>query len=370
MGGHVHLQFAEHCASLVSVYSTHPHSEEGYLMAAVKFTLNGKPQTVDVAPAMPLLWVLRDTLGMTGTKFGCGMALCGACTVHIDGQPVRSCVTPISSVAGKKVTTIEGLSPDRSAPDPAGLDRGRRAAVRLLPVRADHDRGGAAGQDGEPHRRRYRRGHAQQHLPLRNLSADPQGGPSCRRTEARREVRNERRQSNLSRRGFLRQRPRGLLRSASSCPATRAAPKRPRASKLNAFVHVGTDDVVTLFIHKAEMGQGTVTSLSMLLAEELECDWKKIRTEFPRRSSREYGRMQGVFGSAEHSHVVRFAAQRRRRGARDADCRPRRSSGASTRAHCRAENSTVINTATGRALTYGSLAEAASKLHAAGQVPR
>ena len=85
-------------------------------MAAVKFTLNGKPATVDVAPAMPLLWVLRDTLGMTGTKFGCGMSLCGACTVHLNGQPVRACVTPISSVANKTVTTIEGLSPDRSNP--------------------------------------------------------------------------------------------------------------------------------------------------------------------------------------------------------------------------------------------------------------
>jgi isoquinoline 1-oxidoreductase alpha subunit len=85
-------------------------------MAAVKFTLNGKPQTVDMAPAMPLLWVLRDTLGMTGTKFGCGMALCGACTIHVNGQPVRSCVTPIASVAGKTVTTIEGLSADNSHP--------------------------------------------------------------------------------------------------------------------------------------------------------------------------------------------------------------------------------------------------------------
>jgi isoquinoline 1-oxidoreductase subunit alpha len=81
-------------------------------MAAVKFTLNDKPQTVDVVPQMPLLWVLRDTLGMTGTKFGCGMQLCGACTVHVNGQPVRSCGTPISSVAGKNVRTIEGLSPD------------------------------------------------------------------------------------------------------------------------------------------------------------------------------------------------------------------------------------------------------------------
>jgi isoquinoline 1-oxidoreductase subunit alpha len=83
---------------------------------AIQFIVNGKPQSVDVPPNMPLLWVLRDTLGMTGTKFGCGMALCGACTVHIDGDATRSCITPISSVAGKKITTIEGLSPDRSHP--------------------------------------------------------------------------------------------------------------------------------------------------------------------------------------------------------------------------------------------------------------
>lgn len=80
-------------------------------MAAITFTLNGKTQTLtDVSPDMPLLWVLRDKLEMTGTKFGCGMALCGACTVHIDGEPTRSCVTAISTVAGKRVTTIEGIS--------------------------------------------------------------------------------------------------------------------------------------------------------------------------------------------------------------------------------------------------------------------
>jgi len=83
---------------------------------AIQFIVNGKPQSVDVPGNMPLLWVLRDTLGMTGTKFGCGMALCGACTVHIEGEATRSCITPISSVAGKKITTIEGLSPDRSHP--------------------------------------------------------------------------------------------------------------------------------------------------------------------------------------------------------------------------------------------------------------
>jgi isoquinoline 1-oxidoreductase subunit alpha len=83
---------------------------------AISFTLNGSRQTVDVPPQMPLLWVLRDTLGLTGTKFGCGMALCGACTVHVNGSAVRSCVTQMSSVAGKTVTTIEGLSVDTTQP--------------------------------------------------------------------------------------------------------------------------------------------------------------------------------------------------------------------------------------------------------------
>ena len=83
---------------------------------AVSFILNGKSQTVDVNPAMPLLWVLRDNLDLTGTKFGCGMALCGACTVHVNGEATRSCVTPVSAIAGKKVTTIEGLSSEHSHP--------------------------------------------------------------------------------------------------------------------------------------------------------------------------------------------------------------------------------------------------------------
>jgi isoquinoline 1-oxidoreductase alpha subunit len=74
------------------------------------FTLNGNPTTLDADPSMPLLWALREVAGLPGTKFGCGMALCGACTVHLDGQAIRSCVTPLSAVASRQVTTIEGLS--------------------------------------------------------------------------------------------------------------------------------------------------------------------------------------------------------------------------------------------------------------------
>ena len=75
----------------------------------ITLDINGQARSVDADPSTPLLWVLRDTLGLSGTKFGCGMALCGACTVHVNGQPVRSCSTPASLAAGKKITTIEGL---------------------------------------------------------------------------------------------------------------------------------------------------------------------------------------------------------------------------------------------------------------------
>ena len=82
----------------------------------IQFVLNGKSQSVDVAGQMPLLWVLRDTLGLTGTKFGCGMAQCGACTVHVDGNAVRSCQTFARNLVGKTITTIEGVSADGTHP--------------------------------------------------------------------------------------------------------------------------------------------------------------------------------------------------------------------------------------------------------------
>ena len=80
------------------------------------FVLNGKAMQTDADPATPLLWVLRESMGLTGTKYGCGMAQCGACTVHLDGEAIRSCVAPLSRAEGKHVTTIEGLSPDLSHP--------------------------------------------------------------------------------------------------------------------------------------------------------------------------------------------------------------------------------------------------------------
>lgn len=85
-------------------------------MSAIQLSINGKSYQVDIADDTPLLWVIRDTIGLNGTKFGCGIAQCGACTVHLDGQAIRSCSTPVSVAVGKKITTIEGISEDATHP--------------------------------------------------------------------------------------------------------------------------------------------------------------------------------------------------------------------------------------------------------------
>ena len=109
------------------------------------FTLNinGKAHTVQVDGDVPLLWVIRETLQLTGTKFGCGIAQCGACTVHVDGQPMRSCQLQVSRVVGRQITTIEGDSARSSSE--AGLDRCAGPPVRLLPVGTDHVGSGPGG---------------------------------------------------------------------------------------------------------------------------------------------------------------------------------------------------------------------------------
>jgi aerobic-type carbon monoxide dehydrogenase small subunit (CoxS/CutS family) len=91
-------------------------TEDNKTKMRIKLKVNGREFEVDVLPDTPLLWVIRENIGLTGTKYGCGMALCGSCTVHANGEAIRSCVTPVTSVVGKEITTIEGLSPDGSHP--------------------------------------------------------------------------------------------------------------------------------------------------------------------------------------------------------------------------------------------------------------
>src|SRR5438034_1304929 len=156
----------------VRSYTLFPSSARTPLMPPISFTVNGKRETVNVTPGTPLLWVLRDTLGLTGTKLGCGIAQCGACTVHLDGVATRTCVLPVAAVAG----LVIGFH---------------------LPATGRHAmRGGAA---------------------------------------------------------------------AAFAP--------------NAWLRIGADESVLVVVDRSEMGQGVTTSLPMLLAEELEADWSKVRIE-------------------------------------------------------------------------------------------
>ncbi len=151
-------------------YQCHTQPTQERTMA-ITITVNGQEHSLEVEPEMPLLWALREQLGLTGTKFGCGISACGACTVHLDGRPVRSCTLPVSIADGKSVTTIEGLAAERHAPQgAAGVDRSPGATVRLLSVGHDHGRRraarGARDADGRGHRfRRSRTSAAAAHSP-------------------------------------------------------------------------------------------------------------------------------------------------------------------------------------------------------------
>ena len=103
-----------------------------------KFNLNGRDVSVHSPDDAPLLWVIRDELGLTGTKFGCGIGMCGACTVHVDGRATRSCITAVGAVAGAKVTTIEGLHPEGKHPLQTAWTRVAGSSMRLLPIGTDH----------------------------------------------------------------------------------------------------------------------------------------------------------------------------------------------------------------------------------------
>ena len=133
--------------STLSTMGAVPNSRNWICMADITLRVNGSEKKVSVSPETPLLWVLRDTLQLTGTKFGCGAGLCGACTVHVEGNPIRSCSTPVSQVAGRERNHDRRTQSQRSASAARGLDRRRSSAMRLLSDGTDHVRGRAARED-------------------------------------------------------------------------------------------------------------------------------------------------------------------------------------------------------------------------------
>ena len=296
-----------------------------------RLSVNGQSHDVDVEADTPLLWVLRDTLGLIGTKYGCGIAECGACTVHVDGAPMRSCSVPVSAVAGRHITTIEGLAEngtlhrvqkawlDHDVPQCGYCQSGMIMAVAaLLAAKAEADR-----------RRHRRRDH--QYLPLRHLPAHPRRDPRRRR---RRDGREGAVTLPVSRRSFLLSvaAAGGSLALGFDIPfGPQAALAEGGAPEITAWIVIEPDDTVIIRVAKSEMGQGSFTALPMLVAEELECDWSKVKAEFapPHENlarNRVWGDMStGGSRSIRTSHER--SAQGRRHRARHADRRRRRAMG-------------------------------------------
>ena len=289
---------------------------------AITIKVNGTQHSVDVDGDTPLLWVLRDTLGLTGTKFGCGVAQCGACTVFLDGKPLRSCALPVSALGDGEITTIEGVAGReaeavqtawvaRDVPQCGYCQSGQvMSAIALL-------RGEAA--DRPRHRSRDER----QHLPLRHLRAHP------RRHQRRRAhaggLSHDISTTQLTRRAAAQGhgRPRHRPPSAVGC---RAGAVRRRAGfharnrragfAPNAFVRIGTDDTVTVLIKHIEFGQGPFTGLATLVAEELDADWSKVRAEHAPSNPELYKNLAfGVQGTGGSTAIANSYEQMRKAGA-------------------------------------------------------
>ena len=297
-------------------------------------TVNGQLHAIDADPDKPLLWVLRDTLQLKGTKYGCGVGLCGICTLLVDGMPQHACMLPLAKVAGKSVLTVEGLAATHPALVAAwiaeqvpqcGYCQGGQllAAAALL---------------------------AKHHNPTDAEIDAALSGVLCRC-------------------GAYARIRRAIQRAAQGIgpivPHVQILPPAPDAGiALNDFIRVHADDTVSVVINHSEMGQGALTNLAVLVAEELEVDLDRIRTEFapadPKYKNPLWGR-QFTGGSSsvrgEWEPLRRHAA-----AARAALIEAARQRWHAARGACRAAQGHVVNSANGQALPYSALvAEAARR---------
>jgi isoquinoline 1-oxidoreductase subunit beta len=310
--------------------------------------INGQDVSIDVSPDTPLLWVLRESLGLTGAKFGCGLGQCGACTVLIDGEARRSCVLPVARAQGKEITTIEGLSPDLSHPlQQAWIDldvpqcgycmpgqlMAAAALLRHNPSPSDEDLDVALN------------------------------GNLCRCGTYQRLRQAVHLAAQFHQQGSI-----GDIHHPSQ-PAVNS-PHLPEGQGLtlgfapNAFLRIDPDDTVTVIVNHSEMGQGVYTALPMLVAEELDADWRTVRIVAapvdPAYDHTVFG-MQATGGStstwSEWERLRRAGAMAKAMllaaAARTWQVDP---------ASCRAENGLVIHDPSGRRLSYGQLTAEASSL--------
>ncbi len=220
--------------------------------------VNGESHTLSSLPDQPLLWVLRDGMGLKGTKYGCGVGVCGSCIVHVDGEPVRACMTPVADVVGKAITTIEGLRPDHpvmkawiaeQVPQCGYCQPGQvMAATSLLKRNPTPDDDAIIDT-------------------MSSVLCRCGTYPRIRRAiqRAARELGNE---------------ASAVPAETLYEPAALENPQKDNAFAANPWVRVHHDGTVTVLIDRSEMGQGVVTGLAMLAAEELEIDLSQVRTVF------------------------------------------------------------------------------------------
>ena len=248
----------------------------------ITITVNGQSHSLDVEPDTPLLWAIRDTLGLTGTKFGCGISACGACTVHVNGRAVRSCTLPVSAVEGAAVTTIEGLAED------GALHKVQQAWIEHQVPQCGYCQSGmimavAALLARHPHR------------PMRRSTPrSPISAAAARSRGSRRAIHaiataseGRRVMGKWTRRAFI---GTGTLVGGGfvlGVAGVALSPSRhsvvsddaAETGELNTWITVTPDNLVTVLVPHCEMGQGAQTALAMMAAEEMEAEWDLVRVK-------------------------------------------------------------------------------------------
>ena len=306
---------------------------------AITLNVNGAAATVAAEPETPLLWVLREQVGLKGTKYGCGVGMCGTCTVHLDGELRRSCVTPVSEAVGKAITTIEGLAANPTHP--------------LL-------RGWIAAQVPQC-------GYCQPGM-IMTAAALLAGNARPNDTDIDREM-----SGVLCRCGTYQRVRRAIHLAAAGAPEPANLSERVSAAPSDAsqvlfapnpWVRINSDDTVTVVIDRAEMGQGVVTSLATLIAEELEVELSRVRTEFAPAGPRYANPLIGsqTTGGSTSVRGAWLPLRRAAAAARDALILAASFQWGVPTSECRAERGSVVHEPSRRRLAYSAIAAAAKPL--------
>ncbi len=309
----------------------------------ISLEVNGKHYRVDVNPDVPLLWVLREHLKLTGTKYGCGIGMCGSCTVHIDGNARRSCQVPLGDARGKRITTIEGLPADHFV---------KRAWIEEQVPQCGYCQPGQIMQAAALL--------SEESNPSEDWIIKGMEGVLCRcgtypriKCAIRRAVEENKKGKSASSLG------------AGDCGSTmeKASPNRHGFSP-NAWLLITPDNIITVTVGKSEMGQGVFTSLPMIVADEIEADWKQVRVKTA-PAGKEYKDpvwgMQTTGGSTSIRHMFE-PLRKASAAAREMLVSAAAETWGVPIHECEAYRGTVRHKESGRSLTYGQISQKAAKI--------